>query len=219
LLLSQARRCRLDGLPERMILLPLHEKAGTLRQAFISREASPPTKTARPAGNIQGWSHMLTEIIFRPIGTVRSPFKEPPGTPIQPSASPETQGVVELFPEYQEGLQDLEGFSHLILLYCFHLSQGFSLKVKPFLDEVRRGLFATRAPARPNPIGLSVVRLERIDGTRLYIREVDVVDGTPLLDIKPYVPRFDSRPEANSGWLAENLDRLESARDDGRFLP
>jgi tRNA-Thr(GGU) m(6)t(6)A37 methyltransferase TsaA len=162
---------------------------------------------------------MATEIIFRPIGTVHSPFKEPPGTPIQGTASPDTQGVVEVLPEYQEGLQDLDGFSHIYLVYHFHLSQGFSLKVKPFLDDQRRGLFATRAPARPNPIGISIVRLDKIDGNRLYIREVDIVDGTPLLDIKPYVPGFDHRTGATSGWVAENLGRLESARDDGRFIP
>jgi len=162
---------------------------------------------------------MQREIIFRPIGVVHSPFKEPTGTPIQPSASRETQGIVEILPEYQEGLQDLEGFSHLILLYYFHLARGFSLKVKPFLDDTERGLFATRAPARPNPIGLSIVRLERLDGLKLHILEVDIVDGTPVLDIKPYVPQFDTRMEATSGWLGKNMDRLESARDDGRFLP
>ena len=107
---------------------------------------------------------MQQEIVFRPIGIVHSPFKEPTGTPIQPSAARETPGSVEILPEYREGLQDLEGFSHLILLYYFHLARGFSLKVKPFLDDTERGLFATRAPARPNPIGLSIVRLERVDG-------------------------------------------------------
>ncbi len=161
---------------------------------------------------------MQQEIIFRPIGTVHSPFKEPTGTPIQPSAARETPGIIEILPEYREGLQDLEGFSHLILLYHFHLARGFSLKVKPFLDDTERGLFATRAPARPNPIGLSIVRLERVEGLRLLIRDVDIVDGTPVLDIKPYVPQFDIRTEATNGWLAKNLDRLESVRDDGRFL-
>ncbi len=162
---------------------------------------------------------MQQEIIFRPIGTVHSPFKEPTGTPIQPSAARETPGIIEILPEYREGLQDLEGFSHLILLYHFHLARAFSLKVKPFLDDTERGLFATRAPARPNPIGLSIVRLERVEGLRVHIRDVDIVDGTPVLDIKPYVPQFDIRTEATSGWMAKNLDRLESARDDGRFLP
>ena len=161
---------------------------------------------------------MLTEIVLKPIGTVYSPFKEPPGTPIQPGAAAGVQGMVEVLPEYGEGLRDLEGFSHLILLYYFHLAPGFSLLVQPFLDDQKRGLFATRAPARPNPIGISTVRLERIDGTRLYIREVDIVDGTPLLDIKPYVDRFDRRDGTTSGWLAENLDRLAGAKDDGRFM-
>jgi tRNA-Thr(GGU) m(6)t(6)A37 methyltransferase TsaA len=161
---------------------------------------------------------MQREIIFWPIGTVHSPFKEPTGTPIQSSAARETPGIVEILPEYREGLQDLAGFSHLILLYHFHLSRGFSLKVKPFLDDTERGVFATRAPARPNPIGLSIVRLERVEGLRLHIRDVDIVDGTPVLDIKPYVPQFDIRTEATSGWLANNLDRLENTRDDGRFL-
>jgi tRNA-Thr(GGU) m(6)t(6)A37 methyltransferase TsaA len=161
---------------------------------------------------------MQQDIIFRPIGTVHSPFTEPAGTPIQSGASGDTPGIVEILPEYREGLQDIEGFSHLILLTYFHLAQGFALKVTPFLDDRERGLFATRAPARPNPIGLSIVRLERVEGTRLHIRDVDIVDGTPVLDIKPYVPMFDIRLDATSGWVAENLDRLESARDDGRFV-
>jgi tRNA-Thr(GGU) m(6)t(6)A37 methyltransferase TsaA len=161
---------------------------------------------------------MQQEIIFRPIGVVHSPFKEPTGTPIQPSAARGTRGIVEILPEYEEGLQDLEGFSHLILLYHCHLARGFTLKVKPFLDDTQRGVFATRAPARPNPIGLSIVRLERVEGRQLHIREVDIVDGTPLLDIKPYVPQFDTRTDATSGWLEKNMRRLESARDDGRFL-
>ncbi len=160
---------------------------------------------------------IVTEIIFTPIGTVRSPFKEPKGTPAQPPAAQEATAIVELLPEYQAGLQDLEGFSHLILIYHFHLAKKFSLKVKPFLDDQERGVFATRAPARPNPIGISIVRLERIEGSRLYLREVDLVDGTPLLDIKPYVPKFDCRPEAKSGWLEPNLDKLQRVRDDGRF--
>jgi tRNA-Thr(GGU) m(6)t(6)A37 methyltransferase TsaA len=160
----------------------------------------------------------MSGIIFHPIGAVHTPFKEPQGTPIQPAAAQEAQGFIDLLPEYQEGLQDLEGFSHLILLYQFHLSPGFSLKVIPFLDDQPRGVFATRAPARPNSIGLSIVRLERVEGRRLYIREVDIVDGTPLLDIKPYVPRFDCRVQARSGWMEKNLDKLDLAKDDGRFL-
>ncbi len=159
----------------------------------------------------------MSEIVFRPIGTVRSPFHEPAGTPVQAAASRTAVGVIEIFPEYQAGLQDLEGFSHLILIYHCHLAKGFSLKTKAFLDNREHGVFATRAPARPNPIGISTVRLERVEGARLYIREVDIVDGTPLLDLKPYVPRFDCFPEAQSGWFEANLAKLDQARDDGRF--
>lgn len=161
---------------------------------------------------------MRPDIIFRAIGTVHSPFTAPEGTPIQSGASGAAIGIVEVLPEYREGLQDLEGFSHIILLTYFHLTQGFSLKVKPFLDDQERGLFATRAPARPNPIGLSIVRLERVEGARLHIRDVDIVDGTPVLDIKPYVPKFDIRQDATSGWVTSRLENLEHVQDDGRFL-
>ena len=160
---------------------------------------------------------MQQEIIFRPIGVVHSPFKEPTGTPIQPGAAQGTAGVVEILPAYQEGLQDLEGFSHLILLYHFHLARGFSLKVKPFLDDTERGLFATRAPARPNPIGLSIVRLNRIEGSKLHIQDVDIVDGTPVLDIKPYVPAFDAPEDIRTGWLEESGRDVKNRKADDRF--
>jgi len=124
-------------------------------------------------------------ITFRPIGIISTPFQEPKGTPIQPRAAAGAVGTVKVFPEYCQGLQDLDGFSHIFLLYHFHHCQGFSLLVKPFLDEVQRGVFATRAPARPNPIGLSLVRLDRIEHDTLHVREVDILDGTPLLDINP----------------------------------
>jgi tRNA-Thr(GGU) m(6)t(6)A37 methyltransferase TsaA len=159
----------------------------------------------------------MPDIIFQPIGTISTPFKEPRGTPIQPRAARGAPGTVQVFPEYLEGLQDLEGFSHIFLIYHFHLSRDFTLKVKPFLDEEMRGVFATRAPSRPNPIGVSLVRLERVQGDRLEVLDVDMVDGTPLLDIKPYVPQFDYGPEARIGWLEKNLEKLQSARDDGRF--
>lgn len=119
--------------------------------------------------------------------------------PIQASHST-AQGWVELFPEYQTGLQDLDGFSHIFLLYVFHCSRGFNLTVQPFLDNVQRGLFATRHPCRPNPIGLSIVRLLYIQENRLDIDGVDVLDGTPLLDIKPYVPDFDLQNNVKVGW-------------------
>ena len=160
----------------------------------------------------------MESICFKPIGTIFTPYKEAAGTPIQAAAAVGVKGRIEILPEYQEGLQDLEGFSHLILLYVFHLSRGYALRVKPFLDDVKRGVFATRAPARPNPIGLSVVRLKRVDGTTLYISDVDMLDGTPLLDIKPFVPELDHRTGARSGWLEQNLAKLKEAKDDGRFI-
>ena len=115
------------------------------------------------------------------------------------------------------GLKDLEGFSHVFLIYHFHLSEGYSLEVKPFLDDQDHGVFATRAPRRPNPIGISIVRLVRVDGPILYIEDVDVVDGTPLLDIKPYVPEFDVRPAERIGWFSGKAELVEQTRADERF--
>ena len=160
---------------------------------------------------------MMKPIVYNPIGIIRTPFKAPEGTPIQPPGGATREGIVEVFPEFRAGLEDLEGFSHLILLYHCHLSGDFSLKVKPFLDDAEHGVFATRAPSRPNPIGLSVVHLIEVADGRLTIREVDIIDGAPLLDIKPYVPKFDVRPGARTGWLEARSDKTESTRDDGRF--
>ncbi|MEX2737755.1 MAG: tRNA (N6-threonylcarbamoyladenosine(37)-N6)-methyltransferase TrmO [Candidatus Wukongarchaeota archaeon] len=155
---------------------------------------------------------------YKPIGIINSPFKEPKGMPIQPVRAKGVSGTVELQPEYKEGLKDLEGFSHIMLIYHFHLSEGYSLKVKPFLDDTLRGLFATRAPKRPNPIGVSVVRLEKIEGTTLYISNVDIVDGTPLLDIKPYVPEFDkSEEKVRIGWLSKKIKKSTNKRSDESF--
>jgi len=158
------------------------------------------------------------EIIYRPIGVIRTPFKSPVGVPIQPSAGKGIRGLIEIFPEYVEGLKDLEGFSHIILIYHFHLVKRFSLKIIPYMDKEYRGVFATRAPARPNPIGISVVRLVKIEENKLYIEDVDIVDGTPLLDIKPYVPEFDYRPEVKIGWLEKRVKKLKDTRDNGRFI-
>jgi tRNA-Thr(GGU) m(6)t(6)A37 methyltransferase TsaA len=140
------------------------------------------------------------EFIMRPIGVIHSPFTDKERTPIQPSRS-QAQGQVEVYPEFAAGLEDIEGFSHIILLYAFHQSSGFSLRVKPFLDDQQHGLFATRYPRRPNPIGISVVRLAARQDNILQIEGVDVLDGTPLLDIKPYVSEFDLRTATRSGWL------------------
>ena len=160
----------------------------------------------------------MCEINYRPIGVIHSPFTQPKGTPIQPTAARGVEGAVEVFPQYAGGLKDIEGFSHIILLYHLHLARGVSLEVKPFMDDRLRGVFATRAPARPNPIGLSVVRLMGVEGNRLHIGDVDIVDGTPLLDIKPYVPKFDIREVTRIGWLEDNVRKLPKARDDGRFV-
>lgn len=114
-------------------------------------------------------------------------------------------------------MKDLEGFSHIILLYHFHLAAECSLLVKPFLDAELRGVFATRSPSRPNPIGLSVVRLVGVEANILHIQDVDIIDGTPLLDIKPYVPDFDVRKVECFGWLENNIHKLLNTKDDGRF--
>ena len=159
----------------------------------------------------------LEEFVYRPIGVIRSPFREPQGTPIQPPAARGVEGRVEVFPEYAAGLLDLEGFSHVILVYHFHRSGPARLSVRPYMDDRTHGVFATRAPARPNPIGLSVVRLLKVEGNVLHVADVDIVDGTPLLDIKPYVPGFDSPRDARIGWLGERIDRLPHTTDDGRF--
>jgi len=155
---------------------------------------------------------------YRSIGIIHSPFKSREGTPIQPIGATGVRAKVEIFPEYVEGLQDLEGFSHIILLYHFHLSQPYKLKVKPFLDDVERGLFATRAPARPNPIGISVVRLIQIERATLSVQDIDIIDQTPLLDIKPFVPDFDVRPVKRIGWLENKSKSADRTIDDGRFI-
>ncbi|GEM_PF-246907 len=165
-----------------------------------------------------GSAQNYSEIVYRPIGIIHTPFKEPRGVPIQPKYAKGIRGTVEVFPEYAEGLQDIEGFSHIILIYHFHLAKRKSLKVVPFLDTKPRGIFATRAPRRPNPIGVSVVRLLKVEGNILHVENVDIVDGTPLLDIKPYVPEFDAAENVRIGWLEERVKRGRLARDDGRFM-
>jgi tRNA (adenine37-N6)-methyltransferase len=156
-------------------------------------------------------------ITYHPIGTIHSPFYELSGMPIQPSSESSAPGTVELFPEYAEGLKDLEGFSHIILIYHLHQCHRSSLTVTPFLDTEPHGVFATRAPHRPNPIGLSVVPLIRIDDNIIYVDNLDVLDGTPLLDIKPYVPEFDSPREFRLGWLEEVRGKVRTTRSDNRF--
>ncbi|NWJ97077.1 MAG: tRNA (N6-threonylcarbamoyladenosine(37)-N6)-methyltransferase TrmO [Chloroflexi bacterium] len=159
----------------------------------------------------------MQNITYAPIGLIHSPFKEPAGMPIQSVAAKGVAGSIELAPEYWEGLLDLEGFSHLILIYHLHLVQGSSLVVTPFLDDQVHGVFATRSPKRPNPIGFSIVRLLKIEEGTLHIEDVDLVDGTPLLDIKPYVPLFDNRAEVRIGWFAKKIEQVYQAQADQRF--
>ena len=155
--------------------------------------------------------------MYKSIGVIHSPFKVPKDVPIQSTAAKNVTGSVEVYPEYIDGLTDIQGFSHLILIYHFHLAQKHSLLVKPFLDKKLHGVFSTRAPSRPNPIGISVVRLTGVDRNLLQIQDVDTLDGTPLLDIKPYVPEFDQRKVERIGWLEKNVSNMHSKRDDGRF--
>jgi tRNA-Thr(GGU) m(6)t(6)A37 methyltransferase TsaA len=159
----------------------------------------------------------MTEFRYKPIGVIHSPFKEPKGTPIQPAGAEGIGGRVEVFPQYTEGLKDLEGFSHIILIYHFHLAKEPALIQKPYMDTEPHGVFAIRSPSRPNPIGISVVRLVGVEGNTLHIQDVDIVDGTPLLDIKPYVPEFDARKAEKIGWLEKTVRNITASKDDGRF--
>jgi tRNA-Thr(GGU) m(6)t(6)A37 methyltransferase TsaA len=157
------------------------------------------------------------EIHYRPIGTIHSPFTDVSGVPIQPSAASGVQGTIEIEPEFAEGLKDLGGFSHIILLYHLHRVRESQLIVTPFLDSRPRGVFATRAPKRPNPIGLSIVKLLRVEKNLLHIENVDILDGTPLLDIKPYIPEVDHQDADRIGWLENKKGRLKKEKSDDRF--
>ena len=158
------------------------------------------------------------EIVFHPIGIIHSPHKELEGMPIQASAGTGIKGTVVLDPAYTDGLKDLDGFSHLILVYFFHQAKSPVLVTKPFLDDVKRGVFATRAPRRPNGIGISVVRLLAVAENVLEIENVDILDGTPLLDIKPYVPDFDLEHDVRIGWLKKSQGKIKGKLSDDRFL-
>ncbi len=162
-------------------------------------------------------ANYLNTLTYKPIGIVHSPFKEPKNVPIQATASKGIIGSLEIFPEYIEGLKDLEGFSHIILLYHFHMTKGCPLVVKPFLDDTLHGIFATRSPARPNPVGISIVQLTRIENNTLYVQDIDIINGTPLLDIKPFVPKFDCRKTSKIGWFKGKINKLATTKDDGRF--
>jgi tRNA-Thr(GGU) m(6)t(6)A37 methyltransferase TsaA len=156
-------------------------------------------------------------IAYMPIGVIHSPFNNIEGMPIQPAGAKGIAGTVEIEHEYCDGLKDIEGFSHIILLYHFHLSKGYSLEVRPFMDDKLHGVFATRAPNRPNPIGISVVKLVRVQHCTLHIEGVDIIDGTPLLDIKPFVPEFDVVKAERIGWLSQKIAKIYEAKADKRF--
>ncbi len=156
-------------------------------------------------------------VIYRHIGIILSPFKDLKDMPIQPTSQASAPGIAEVLPEFAAGLKDLEGFSHVILLYHLHKVHRVDLAVTPFLGSESRGVFATRAPTRPNPIGLSIVELVRVEGNRLYLGNVDILDGTPLLDIKPYVPEFDQPAAARTGWLEAVRGKVRSVKSDDRF--
>ncbi len=160
----------------------------------------------------------MKEIIYKPIGIIHSPFKVPKGTPIQAVVATDVEGKIEVFQEFEEGLKDLEGFSHIILIYHLHLIKKSSLQVKPFLDNQTHGIFATRAPGRPNSIGISIVRLVKIEKNILYVKDFDIIEGTPLLDIKPFISEFDYRDVTKNGWYEKKVNKLPTSKDDGRFV-
>jgi len=157
-------------------------------------------------------------LVLRPIGVIHTPFEAQSGTPIQPLFAKDRRGTVEVFDEYAPGLLDLEGFDHIILLYGFHRSTGYRLEVVPYMDDQPHGLFSTRAPRRPNPIGLSVVRLIERRDNRLTVEQVDMLNGSPLYDIKPYAPLFDGgRENSRTGWMEGKADRDRPRKADDRF--
>ena len=155
---------------------------------------------------------------FKAIGILKTPHKSKSGVPIQGIFDPESKGRAEIFEQYESGLKDIEGFSHLILLYVFHRSEGYDLICRPYMEEKLHGVFSIRAPRRPNPIGFSVVRLDKREGGVLYLAEVDMLDGTPLLDIKPFVPKFDHRENVRVGWMEGAFRDMKGPRvSDNRF--
>lgn len=155
---------------------------------------------------------------MQPIGTIHSPFTSLKDMPIQPKGAEGTIGTIEIKEEYQEGLQDLDGFSHIYLLYTFHEAARTALIVTPFMDTTPRGVFSTRSPLRPNHIGLSIVELVGVEKNLLKVRGIDILDGTPLLDVKPYIKHFDAVQNSRSGWMKGSADDVAKKRSDDRFI-
>ena len=159
----------------------------------------------------------MSHITYSPIGVVRSPFKEQKNMPIQTIGCKGINGTVEVFSRYTEGLKDLEGFSYIFLICHLNLAKDYSLMVKPFIDDNVHGVFATRAPSRPNPIGLSLVRLRKIENGTLFVEDLDILDNTPVLDIKPFFPTVDCRRTTRIGWAKGKINKISTAKNDGRF--
>ena len=156
---------------------------------------------------------MSETLRLEPIGVIETPFREPAGTPIQPSRARGARGTARIDARFHEGLKDLEGFERIWLVYWLHRAPAPRLLVTPFLDTQERGVFATRAPARPSPIGISAVRLLSVNQGILEVEDVDIVDGTPLLDVKPYVTEFDCYPGSRAGWFDETASQRRVADD------
>jgi len=157
-------------------------------------------------------------IIYQPIGIIYTPFSSLQDMPIQPSSARNLRGELVLHPQFTAGLTDLDGFSHIYLIYHFHKTNGYELIVKPFLDDQPHGVFATRAPKRPNPIGMSIMQLISIEENVLTLENVDILSGTPILDIKPYVPAFDKHDHVKVGWLTGKDEQAKIKRSDERFM-
>ncbi len=157
------------------------------------------------------------KVIYKPIGVIHSPFHSLEEMPIQPSSESSGPGTVEIYTEFVDGLKDLSGFSHIYILYHFHKVRQTKILVTPFLDTESHGIFATRAPSRPNPIGISLVRIVSVTDNLIHVDHVDVLDGTPLLDIKPYVPEFEKVYDVRIGWLEQAKGQISTRRSDKRF--
>ena len=153
------------------------------------------------------------------IGTIHTEFKEIEGMPIQPTGAKGVKGTIVIKDKYVDGLKDLDGFSHIHLIYLLHKVERYKLEVKPFMDTKTHGVFATRSPKRPNSIGMSVVKVNKVEGNTVFIENVDILDETPLLDIKPYVPQLyeDTIDELKIGWFETNHQKAKSQKSDDRF--
>ena len=154
---------------------------------------------------------------IKPIGTIHSPHKTIENMPIQPKGALGVEGFVLLNEEYTQGLKDLDGFSHIYLIYSLHKAKKTELLVTPFMDTVPRGVFSTRSPARPNHIGISILKLKKVENNKVFVENIDILDGSPLLDIKPYIQNFDEVKESKSGWMKSSQSAVENKRSDGRF--